>query len=178
MITLQNILDVAGETFKTAAAKGYMINDNITFEVNTRLNRALGRFSYEEITVGGRSQYTFKIEISGRFKEVSPQFINVVRHEIAHFIAFTHFADMSHGPQWKKIAVDLGADPRYSVKIDDDDQSVSAEKPRKARSVIRAQCVCSPTLYKAKKDQYFKIQKGLFMCPACKVKKLRLVKVG
>lgn len=177
MITLQNILDVAGETFKTAAAKGYVINDAITFEVNPRLNRALGRFICEETIVGERKSYTFKIDISGRFKEVSPKFIDVVRHEIAHFIAFTSFEDMSHGPQWKKIAVDLGAKPRSYVNVEDD-ESIAAEKPRKARSVIRAQCVCSPTLYKAKKDQYFKIQKGLFICPACKVQKLRLVTIG
>jgi predicted SprT family Zn-dependent metalloprotease len=177
MITLQNILDVAGETFKTAAAKGYTINAPITFEVNPRLNRALGRFIYNEMTVGGRKKYTFKIDISGRFNEVSAQFIDTVRHEIAHFIAFTSFEDMSHGPQWKKIAMDLGAVPKSCVSLKDD-ESVAAEKPRKKRQVIRAQCVCSPTLYKAKKDQYFKIQKGLFMCPACKVQKLRLVTVG
>lgn len=177
MITLKNILDVAGETFKTAAAKGYTINAPITFEVNTRLNRALGRFIYKEVSIAGRTTYTYKIDISGRFNDVSPEFIDTVRHEIAHFIAFTSFDDMSHGPQWKKIAVDLGANPKSCVKLKDE-ESIAAAAPRKKRQVIRAQCACCPTLYKAKKEQYFQIQSGLYLCPKCKVLKLKLVTVG
>lgn len=176
MITLKNILDVAEATFKVAAAKGYSVNKVVTFAVNPRLNSSLGVFKVKKTELYGVVSETMSIDISGRFTEVGEQFIDTVRHEIAHFIAYIHFGDLSHGPKWKKIASDLGAVPKSYVMLTDNDP-VAPAKVRQKRLVIRARCVCCPKLYRPKKEQKIQIQSGLIPCPKCKVKKLYLVKV-
>lgn len=176
MITLAQVLAVAEETFKLATAKGYYTNEKVNFRISTRLNRALGIYSYKEKTGFGFVERNHSIAITSRFQEMSAECIDTIRHEIAHFFAFEYFRDLSHGPQWQKIATDLGATPKACVKLADD-EPIAPPKPRKKNVVTRVRCDCCPTLYKAKKHQKFQIAHGLILCPTCKVKKLYLVKV-
>lgn len=173
MITLQNILDVANETFKTAEAKGYRITDTVSFSVNTRLNRTLGRFMVETVYIGGgKMKKKYTIDITGRYQEVCEEFIDTVRHEIAHFIAYTNFdEDMSHGKQWKKVAIDLGAKPSATVLL----SSTQPVEPPKIRRKMRAKCVCCPKVYKINPITKMQVNSSMIVCPTCKVKKLFLI---
>lgn len=176
MITLEQVLAVAQETFKVAATKGYFTDNNVTFRVSNRLSRCLGLYTCKEKTQFGFVQKEHSIAITSRFIEMSAECIDTIRHEIAHFFAYSLFKDLSHGPQWQKIATDLGASPKACVKLADD-EPIAPPKPRKKNVVTRVKCDCSPTLYKARKDQKFRIAHGLMLCPTCKVRKLYFVKV-
>lgn len=176
MITLNDILVVAEATFKIAASKGYSVKNKVTFSINNRLSSTHGRFIVKPEYVRGRECEVYSIDITHRYQSPCDEFVDTVRHEIAHFIAYTSFGDLSHGPLWKKIALDLGAHPRSCAKGDTDSLLVPAEK-RKRRLLVRAQCKCCPVIYRANKNQKFQIQRGLMLCPKCKVKKLYLVHV-
>jgi len=176
MITLDQVLAVAHETFKVAASKGYYTDDNVTFRISTRLSRCLGLYTYDEKNQFGFVKRKHSIAISSRFNEMSAECIDTIRHEIAHFYAYAIFKDISHGPQWKEIAIALGASPKAGVKLAGD-EPIAPPKARKKHVVTRARCDCSETLYRPTKNQLFPLKMGLISCPACKVKRLYMVKV-
>lgn len=169
MITLKNILDVAEPALKLAALKGYSVDNEINFSINHRLTRCLGRFLVKPIYVNGDEKEVYIIEVTSLYYDVCPEFIDTVLHEVAHFIAYTNFDDMSHSKQWKQIAIDLGADPYATAFVD----STKIAAPKK-RQKMRAQCVCSRTVYRVNSITKLQVQKKMIKCPACKIRKLYL----
>lgn len=173
MITLQNILDVANATLKIAAEKGYLVDEELTYSVNHRLTLSLGRFLVKTVTIGAEEQKYYSIDITSRFHDVCDEFVDTVRHEIAHFVAFLNFGDLSHGKQWKKIAVELGANPSPKALVPD--AQIAPAKPRKRNRKTRAKCVCCPTIYKVNSVTKMQVRQGMILCPTCKQKKLYLI---
>lgn len=175
MIQLQDIINIAEEALAVARSKGYTVNNDIVYSINNRLSRALGRFRCTIETRLGKKHYTYSIEISGAFKEYCDALVNTVRHEVAHYIAYTNFEDISHGRIWKKIASDIGANPQRCVDVSNN--PAIEKKERKKRLKIRAKCVSCPQLYRINKPTQNKIQRGLIFCPTCQRHKLQLVSV-
>ena len=86
--------------------------------INDRTKSRLGCCKYNKKT----------IEVSGWcFVECPEKVENTVRHEVAHAIA--KYA--GHGPEWKRVAISIGADPRSCTRVN------------RSRDKFKWECACT-----------------------------------
>lgn len=175
MITINDIKKIADEAIFIARKLGYKVDFPIEYKINNRFVRCLGKFKCKHVIENGVKKTTFKIEISNRFVSDNYEFIDTVRHEVAHFIAYVNFENLSHDEQWKKIAKEIGAKPETVAMVE---RGILKEaKPRKKHTLTRAKCFCSPKIYKASRKLLEQIQYAAILCPECKIRSLYIVKI-
>lgn len=175
MITINDIKKIAEEAIFIAKNLGYKVDSPIEYSINNKFVRCLGKLKCIHIIENGIKKTNFKIEISNRFLSVNREFIDTVLHEIAHFIAYVNFENLSHDEQWKKIATEIGAKPERVAMIENG--ILKEAKPRKKHTLTRAKCFCSPKIYKASRKLLEQIQYAAILCPECKIRSLYIVKI-
>lgn len=88
----------------------------LNVSMNNRMSRALGWVRlFTRRTDGVKRFVRCDMQFSGRWLCESPQLIDTIRHEVAHYIdTVINNRRSNHDSTWKSIAVALGATPKLS----------------------------------------------------------------
>lgn len=94
--------------------------DGWTLEANSRLSRSLGRAILRRKVIEYQPRECHPDEL-----------IEVIRHEVAHAIAWEIDHNYTHDVRWRKIARMVGCHPRATAYREDRIAAVAASRERK-----------------------------------------------
>jgi predicted SprT family Zn-dependent metalloprotease len=89
---------------------------HIKISINSRLSRAMGRFMYFP-----SDRDWGEIEFSAKLNKVSTSaWLDTVRHEVAHAMAFQYHGEGGHGPAWVRAAKSIGCSAEVLGSLPDE----------------------------------------------------------
>ncbi len=95
-------------------AKRIGITDEVVFEINPRLKRALGRCRFGDmdylrlvVTAPSLIDLNKRYVLGGKDDQIR----DTILHELAHHLAWRDFKHRNHGLRWQNKCILIGADP-------------------------------------------------------------------
>jgi hypothetical protein len=103
---IQTLINKAYLAIKEKRPEWYSTITDVTWEMNSRVRRVLGRAKMNAIF------NRYKIELNSAYSETVDEenLYNTIVHELAHIIAFRVYRDKGHGYYWRSVFLILDGD--------------------------------------------------------------------
>jgi predicted SprT family Zn-dependent metalloprotease len=122
-IKIQALINKAYLAIKEKRPEWLPIVDSITWEMNTRTFRVLGR----AFLIFNKIQLSYDYAMNGNEESV----YDTITHELAHLIAFKVYKDRGHGYMWKMVHRELGGSAERTANREETGMPVKRNKVKR-----------------------------------------------